>query len=75
MSDTGRWGRHLLVFIGALPLLLTGFFATLKWARAIDWPWMWVLMPVWIALAGLVPIYVAVRLAVKFMLKTGSRIP
>ena len=31
--------------------LLTIVFITLKLCGAIDWPWLWVLSPIWISLA------------------------
>lgn len=45
MTDSGRSGG--MSFTGALAILFIG----LKLAGFIDWPWVWVLSPLWIGLA------------------------
>lgn len=40
-------------FIG-LSTMLTGVFLTLKLTGVIAWPWVWVLAPTWISMAGAV---------------------
>ena len=44
-NDSGRSGG--MSFTGALAILFIG----LKLAGIIDWPWVWVLSPLWIGLA------------------------
>ena len=34
-----------------LATLLTVVFSILKLCKAIDWPWIWVISPIWISLA------------------------
>ena len=51
-SGIGFWG------------LLTIAFIALKLAGFIDWPWLWVLAPIWciVALASIVIIFVFIKL-------------
>lgn len=53
MSAQGNAGGGI-GFGGALALLFIG----LKLGGAIDWPWLWVLSPLWIPLAVVVAILV-----------------
>lgn len=48
--------------------LLTIVFITLKLCGVIDWPWLWVLSPVWISLA-----LVAVVFAILVLAMTWAR--
>lgn len=43
-----------------LPTLLTLIFLILKLTKAIDWPWIWVVSPIWISLALLVLVLIVV---------------
>lgn len=43
-------------FLGALALLFIG----LKLGNVIDWPWIWVLSPLWIPVALLVAIFLLI---------------
>lgn len=52
-------------FVGLLTILFIG----LKLTNYIDWPWIWVLSPIWIA-ALLGFIIVAVALLLYFLIKT-----
>lgn len=68
-------GMFAILVLVLLPLFLTTVFAALKIFAVIDWTWMVVLIPIWIAILGLLPITLLVKCILKFVVKTGSRIP
>lgn len=45
---------------GILPALLTVLFVYLKLTNQIDWPWIWVVSPLWIPLAMVVGFIMAI---------------
>ena len=47
-----------------LATLLTVVFSILKLCKAIDWPWIWVISPIWISLALWLAIMVCVVVAI-----------
>lgn len=44
----------------SLPVVLTLIFVVLKLVGVIDWPWLWVLSPLWIAVGLVVTFFVFV---------------
>lgn len=68
MSDTTSSSTGGIGFAG----LLTIAFIVLKLCHVIDWPWLWVLAPMWIGLA-LVLAVVVVALVVIGIVKVASR--
>lgn len=60
-----------ITFAGALGLLFIG----LKLGHAIDWPWIWVLAPLWVGLAIALALIVvfSVVIGVATTLKRGRR--
>jgi hypothetical protein len=67
--------RILLIAFLTAPPLLAALFALLKVADVLGWPWLWILSPLWIAAGGLIIIVPIVALILRFVVKTGSRIP
>lgn len=45
-----------------LPTVLVCVFVVLKLTENIQWPWIWVLSPIWISLAITLLVFVCVRL-------------
>ena len=56
MSKTESTSSSGIGFAG----LLTTVFITLKLIGEIDWPWLWVLSPIWISIVAVIVILVAV---------------
>ena len=48
--------------------LLTIVFITLKLCKVIDWPWIWVLSPIWIS-AALVVLIIAIVFIVNIVMR------
>lgn len=49
-GEQGRDEKEMQLKIG-LATLLTVVFSILKLCKVIDWPWIWVVSPIWISLA------------------------
>jgi hypothetical protein len=59
--------KDAITFESALALLLIG----LKLASVIDWPWLWVLFPIWAPLAVMLLVLLAVLTFELARLKKG----
>jgi hypothetical protein len=75
MSESKHLGRFVLIMFAILPAILTAIFLVLKWIGVVDWPWIWVLSPIWIAFFGLIPIALLIKMVMRFIIKTGSKFP
>jgi hypothetical protein len=62
MNETNNGKNGGIGFIGLLQLV----FITLKLLKVIDWPWVWVLAPLWIS-SGLGILIIAVCFLVLFL--------
>lgn len=61
--------------IALFPFALSALFTGLKAIGAIDWTWSQALIPAWIALIGVLPIALLIKLVLKLVVKSGGRIP
>lgn len=63
MSDDGKSGKSGCLFL----LLLAGVFAALKLAGVISWSWWWVAAPLWVPVAMVGGIVMAVLMFTLFI--------
>jgi hypothetical protein len=58
------------------PVLLTALFIGLKLGNIIDWPWVWVLSPIWIPFAAVIAFFlIAAIVALVVDMATGYKKP
>jgi hypothetical protein len=63
MSDDGKSGKSGCLIL----LLLAGIFAALKLAGLIAWSWWWVAAPLWVPVAALCGLMLAVLMFTVFI--------
>jgi hypothetical protein len=64
-----------VVVICCIPILIAAVFVFLKQIGEISWPWLWILSPIWIAVGGYLCVISVAGLVLRFMVRTGSKIP
>ena len=62
MSEHNNGGKGGIGFTGLLQVV----FITLKLLKAIDWPWVWVLAPIWITVGLVILILVVFFIVLLF---------
>jgi hypothetical protein len=67
--------RIIIVIAFALSALLTTAFTAMKLTGAIQWSWMWVLAPTWIALALGLLLLLPILVALRIIFREGRNIP
>lgn len=70
--------RNQTITINVLPLFTVAaiVFITLKLAGVIQWPWLWVLSPIWMPVAfafALFSIFISIALLVRLITRTYGR--
>jgi len=69
MSESSSNSGSGIGFFGLLGIV----FITLKLCGVIDWSWWWVLAPIWIPIAVVIPILIIAFVSIAILARRGRR--